>query len=167
MFCLDSPGQQSALQGVERFTLGEQTMNLAAEFGIDEIIEHKHATCDLANQGAAFIDRAPARGAAMALNDGRCGTISTLERCCDMLKAIPSSARRTAERHTLDNRLKARGHRYTARQIEFAPRKSGEARTKIKAQNLGQSHREMGEAVCVDRQTLAALCIVPNPSRAQ
>ena len=76
MFGLDSPGQQRALQGMERFTLGKQPVNLAAEFGIDEIVEHEHAARDLADQGAAFIDRIPARGAAMALNDGRGGTIS-------------------------------------------------------------------------------------------
>ena len=51
MFGLDPPGERSALQGVERFTLGEQTMNLAAKFGIDQIVEHEHAAHDFADQG--------------------------------------------------------------------------------------------------------------------
>jgi hypothetical protein len=44
-----------------------------------------------------------------------------------MLQAIPSTARRTAKRHALDYRLKLGGHSNTARKIELAPGKSGEA----------------------------------------
>ena len=66
---LNPPGEQCALEGVERFTLGQQAMNLPPEFGIDEIVEHEHAAHNLADQSAAFIDRASARGTAMSLDD--------------------------------------------------------------------------------------------------
>ena len=45
MLGLDPLGQECALQGTERYTLGKQTMNLPPEFGIDEIVEHEHAGC--------------------------------------------------------------------------------------------------------------------------
>lgn len=44
---LDPPGKQRALEGMERFTLGQQATNLPPEFGIDEIIEHEHARMTL------------------------------------------------------------------------------------------------------------------------
>ena len=56
-------------------------MNLAAEFGVDQLVEHEHAAHDFADQGAAFIDRISARRAAMALDDGggiECGDICTV-----------------------------------------------------------------------------------------
>lgn len=82
--------------------------------GIDEIIEHEHAARDL-DQGAAFIDRTPARGTAMAQDDGGGRAISALERGRDVLEAVPAFARSAAKRHTLDNRLETGRHRYAAR----------------------------------------------------
>lgn len=72
-------------------------------------------------RGAAFIDRIPARCAAMALDDGGGRTISALERSRDVLEAAPAFARRAAKRDTLDNRLETGKHRYAARQIQLAP----------------------------------------------
>ena len=73
-------------------------MDFAAEFGIDQVVEHEHAAHDFADQGAAFIDRIPARRAAMALDDGCGGAIAALERGRDVLESVPAFALSAAKR---------------------------------------------------------------------